>query len=123
MTEEKNQEKESKKCAFSKCAHKEDCFDKITEFTTGQIAERFVESLKDVMAPAAEWKIYYRIEVILLRFPCKQPQHVNEAEAERILELRKAHKYSVSDLAFIFDRSKATIHAVLKQAGLSGESE
>lgn len=89
--------------------------DKIVEFTTLKICESYVESLKDVKASADEWKVYYRVQQILVRFPKPQPQHVDEQEAEAIKDLREHHKYSISDLAFIFDRSKATIHDVLNR--------
>jgi len=112
---ETNQQKESKKSAFFQCAHKEECFNMIMDFTLDQMRERIVRSLETVKGTPVEWKIFYRIQQILVRFPKPQPQHVDEEEAEAILDLWKAHRYSISDLAFIFDRSKATIHQVLKK--------
>jgi hypothetical protein len=88
-----------------------------------EIFERIDESLKDAKVPPNEWKLFYRIKRILVRFPRKQPQHVDDDEAEAIKGLREHHNYSISDLAFIFDKSKVTIHAILKKAGLSGDSE
>ena len=46
------------------------------------------ESLKDVKLPPNEWKIFYRIERIIVRYPRKQPQHVKEEEANTIKELK-----------------------------------
>jgi hypothetical protein len=85
------------------------------DFTLDQLRERIVRSLETVKGTPDNWKIYYRVQQILGRFPKPQPQHVDEEEAEEIINLWKAHHYSISDLAFIFDRSKATIHQVLKK--------
>lgn len=52
----------------------------------------------------ASWRLFMRL--------CNmrgQPQHVSSAEAGLMRDLRK-RGYSLGDLAFIFDRSKETIH-------------
>ena len=115
MTIKKNKEKEPMKSAFSECPHKEEFFEKIMDFTLNQLDERILRSLETVKGTPNEWKIYYRVQQILVRFPKPQPQHVDEEEAEEITGMSEQHHYSVSDLAFIFDRSKATIHEVLNR--------
>lgn len=48
MTIKKNQEKEPMKSAFSECPHKEECFEKIMDFTLNQLDERILRSLETV---------------------------------------------------------------------------
>jgi len=100
---------------FINCENGDACIPHIGKKIKLEMARLIDEGLKDVKLPANEWKIYYRIEQIILGFPCNQPQHVNEEEANAIKELKKHHNYSVSDLAFIFNRSKSTIHEVLSR--------
>ena len=63
-----------------------------------------------------EWMMFYRLQTILNYYPDPQPKQVCKEEAEAINELKTHHGYSIRELAFIFMRSKATIHAVLKKS-------
>ncbi len=101
------------------CPNNKICVNSITDVVVLGLFSKIEANIRDIALPPNEWKIYYRIEVILLRYPRDQPQHVEEEEAERIAILRRRHKYSVGDLAFIFNRSKSTIHEVLKARGMN----
>jgi len=48
MTIKKNKEKEPMNSAFSECPHKEECFEKIMDFTLNQLDERILRSLETV---------------------------------------------------------------------------
>ena len=77
---------------------------------------RFYELLEDVKLTAKEWKPLFRIEYNFMHYPKPQPKQVPEYEATSIRELHKAYpSYSIEDLAWIFMRSKSTIHAVLNR--------
>jgi hypothetical protein len=69
------------------------------------------------MLTSKEWKMFYRLHMILHYFPNPQPNQIGKDEAIEILAKQKAHGYSVGDLAFIFMRSKSTIHEFLKEKG------
>ncbi len=104
------------------CLNKDVCLEGLTDEIFKEIFSKIDENLKDVTVPADQWKLYYRIEIVLLRFPRDQPNHVEDQEAKRIVELREHHNYSFDDLAFIFNRSKSTIAAVLKLEGPFNQS-
>ena len=112
---ENSSEKETKEMVppFVNCENGDTCFIHIGKEIKKLMAKRIDEGLKDIKIPPNEWKIFYRIERIIVRFPCKQPQHISEEEANAIKGLKKHHNYSVRDLAFIFNSSKSTIHEVL----------
>jgi len=97
------------------CKNSDACFVYVEKKIKKQMRKQIDESLKDVKLPADEWKILYRIERIIVRFPSKQPQHINEEEANAIKGLKNHHNYSFSDVAWIFNRSKSTIHEVLNR--------
>lgn len=69
------------------------------------------------MLTSKEWKMFYRLQMILHYFPNPQPNQIGKSEAIEILAKQKANGYSVGDLAFIFIRSKSTIHEFLKEKG------
>ena len=74
------------------------------------------EISEGVSLPKAQWSMFYRLQTILCYYPDPQPKQVCKAEAETINILKNHHGYSIGELAFIFMRSKATIHAVLKKS-------
>jgi len=61
-----------------------------------------------------ESRIFWFILVRLLRFPNSQTPTVEEHEA-KLMHFLYLHHFSMGDLAFIFDRSKSTIHETLKK--------
>ena len=75
------------------------------------------EISEGVSLKKSEWKMFYRLNNILYYYPDPQPKQVCPDEAQEIISLKEQHKYSIGDLAFIFQRSKSTIHQVLKQSG------
>ena len=100
MSEETNQQQ------FKKC---------IDELMLGLI-QKSNEISKGVSLPKKEWMMFYRLQTILNYYPDPQPKQVCKEEAVAINELKTRHGYSIGELAFIFMRSKATIHAVLKKS-------
>ena len=76
-----------------------------------------------VRLPAKEWKMFYRLQMVLAYFPKEQSFHITDQEAEAILDLRTRHNYSITDLAFIFQRSKQTIFEVLKKNNVEAPEE
>jgi hypothetical protein len=89
----------------------EKCIDKLML----GLVKKSNEISKGVSLPKKEWMMFYRLQTILNYYPNPQPQQVCNGEAEVINELKEQHGYSIGELAFIFQRSKSTIHAVLKQ--------
>jgi hypothetical protein len=74
------------------------------------------EIANGVSLPKAQWTIFYRLQMMLHYYPNQQPQKVCNDEVLAIKDLKQQHGYSIGELAFIFQRSKSTIHSVLKQA-------
>lgn len=69
---------------------------------------------ENVTLTPKEWLMYYRVTEMLHYFP--DPNHNTYAKKKpKKSKLREAHGYSVGDLAFIFMRSKATIHEILRK--------
>jgi hypothetical protein len=66
MTEEKNQEKEPKKSAFSECPHKKECTSEVVCDILGKFD---TEIFKDVKLPPNEWLAYHRIINYLVHYP------------------------------------------------------
>ena len=83
------------------------------------LLEKSGELADGVQLSSREWKMFYRFQMILYYYPKPQSQHLSEDEKTAIKSLREHHKYSIDDLAFIFMRSKSTIHECLKKQGVS----
>ena len=77
---------------------------------------RFWKLLEDVKLTPTEWKPIFRLDMNFLHYPNPQPKHVPDYEAKAIRDLHKDYPpYSMGDLAWIFLRSKSTIHDVLNR--------
>lgn len=96
---------------------------KAIEKTMSDLLQKSVDITEGVRLPAKEWRAFYRLQMVLYYFPQEQPFHVSDQEAEAILDLRQVHKYSITDLAFIFQRSKQTIFEVLKKNHIEESEE
>lgn len=93
-----------------KCQNKDEC---IRTFILN-LEEKVEEIFEGEELPAPQWRAFYRLIMMLNYYPDEQPKHVTEFEANCIKRLHEAHpSYSIEDLAWIFIRSKSTIHAVL----------
>jgi hypothetical protein len=85
-----------------------------TENLMCKLREYINEISRGVKLTAPEWRMFYRAYFVLFYFPDKQPRHVCTEESEWIKQLKHDHpSYTVEDLAFIFMRSKETIHRIL----------
>jgi hypothetical protein len=93
------------------------------EKTMLDLLKKSDEVSNGVRLPAKEWKMFYRLQMVLAYFPKEQPFHITDQEAEAILDLRTRHNYSIADLAFIFQRSTQTIFKILKDADLTEKEE
>jgi hypothetical protein len=93
------------------------------EKTMLDLLEKSDEVSNGVRLPAKEWKMFYRLQMVLAYFPKEQPFHITNQEAEAILDLRTRHNFSIADLAFIFQRSKQTIFEVLKKNSIDAPEE
>ena len=94
--------------------------DKITlckrKFMKELMLGRFWKLLDDVKLTPAEWKPIFRLNFNFLHYPNPQPKHVPDYEADSIRDLHRDNPvYSIGDLAWIFMRSKSTIHDVLNR--------
>jgi hypothetical protein len=87
----------------------------VEELLSGLVAKSN-EISEGVALTKAEWKMFFRLQMILHYYPDPQPERVGKDEASEISVLKEHHDYSIGELAFIFQRSKSTIHAVLKQS-------
>ena len=96
----------------TKQQQREKCIDKLML----GLVKKSNEISKGVSLPKKEWMMFYRLQTILNYYPDPQPKQVCKEESEAINELKTHHGYSIGELAFIFMRSKATIHAVLKKS-------
>ncbi len=96
---------------FQSCKQKDKCMDAFME----GLLKRINEVNKDVELTPEGWKMYYRLRFLLETYPKSQTQHVTDYERDFIKGIRERHKYSISDLAFIFRRSKSTIHEALQR--------
>lgn len=96
---------------FKTCTQKDKCMDAFLE----GLFKRINEVNKDVELTPEGWKMYYRLHFLLETYPNPQTQHVTGHERDFIKGIKEHHKYSMSDLAFIFRRSKSTIHEVLNR--------
>jgi hypothetical protein len=85
------------------------------EKTMLDLLKKSHEITEGVRLPDKEWKMFYRLQMVLCYFPKEQPFHITDDEADEIVTLQKAHKFSIENLAFIFQRSKQTIFEVLKK--------
>lgn len=99
------------KCVECNDQKKQECKEELMK----GIVAKSNEIMDGVLLTKAEWKMFYRLQIILCYYPDPQPQQVCNDEAEAITDLKEQHKYSIGELAFIFQRSKSTINAVLKQ--------
>jgi hypothetical protein len=70
-----------------------------------------------------EWWLFYRLQHVLSYFPDPQTRNITDDEAESIIGLRGHNGFSIGDLAFIFQRSKASIFECLKKHGVKVEPE
>jgi hypothetical protein len=59
------------------------------DFLMTELLMRIVECMEVVQVPANEWKTFYRVSQVILRFPKRQPQHVDEEEAEEIKKFKQ----------------------------------
>jgi hypothetical protein len=114
MTEQENLEPKETYTALSKCCKEKACYESLRT----KLLEKTFEISENVVLTNREWLMYYRLENVLRYFPYQQPLHIDGLEAEAILGIKKTHDYSVGDIAFIFQRSKATIHEFLKKNSL-----
>ena len=93
--------------------------DEIADQLMSDLITKSNELMKEVKLPKKEWLAFYRLQTMFHYYPASQPKTVCKAEAESIRELKRHHDYSMRELAFIFQRSPATILKVLKEANIS----
>jgi hypothetical protein len=87
-----------------------------TEELMREIISRIDKVFEGEKFTAKEWKPFYRVDMMLRYLPDPQPKHVGKDEAKAIRQLHEDHpSYSIEDLAWIFMRSKSTVHAVLNE--------
>jgi len=84
----------------------------VEELLSGLVAKSN-EITEGVSLSKKEWMMFYRLQMILHYYPSPQPERVGDDEALTINDLKEQHGYSIGELAFIFQRSKSTIHGVL----------
>jgi len=76
-----------------------------------EVTETYLAEERNI--PSDSRKYFYHV-FVKLAWLGEQPPQVNEKELNFIQDLRK-QGFSMGDLAFIFDRSKSTIHECLQE--------
>jgi hypothetical protein len=116
MTEQPLETKEESPLS-PKCRKEKPCFDALRK----KLLDKSLELSEDIALKPNEWKMYYRLDNALRYLPDPQPFHITDQEAEAIIGIRATHGYSIADLSFIFQRSKASIFECLKKHGVESE--
>ena len=118
MTEHESvEQKEETYSPLSKCRKEKACFEALRK----KLLEKSLELSEGIFLTSSQWKMFYRLQMSLPYFPNPQPRHITDQEAEAILGIKGVHNYSIADLAFIFQRSKASIFECLKKHGVESE--
>lgn len=109
---ENEETKTATETPHSNCKHRNRCASEVV----CDILRQFDGLFKGVELTRDEWLAYFRVlEFLVYSYPNGQTEHVDKFEAEDIKDWQKKG-YSVGDIAFIFRRSKSTIHDVINRS-------